>query len=124
MDTELDVAHDWILENVNYSDGALIVHLFEKVSASMSRKATVNFNNVFLHLVVEEVQDSLWNDEFPEDLGFIKKYSIASSHLARKINFTFFPFYENSVHFRLITRDEIIHVFCNSDPTVTVTEAI
>jgi hypothetical protein len=122
MNTDLDIAHDWVLLNANYSDGRLTTFLSDRISAELTRKATVQFDKVFHYLIAEEAQDSLWSNDFPNDVGFIKKYSTASSHLAKKLNLTFWPFYEASNHYRLITRDEVIHVFSNSDPAILVTE--
>jgi hypothetical protein len=124
MQTDLDCAHDWQLSALSQENSNLNVSLFETINSVCVRKANVLFEHFFLYLNVEEVLDAWWGQELPDDEGFIKKYPLASSALAKKLNYVDLSFYEMSHHYKLITRDEIIHVFSNLDPIITVTESV
>jgi hypothetical protein len=120
MRTSLDVAHDWQLIEFFHENSTIKIALSEITGSVTVREANILFQQYFLYLNAEEALDAVWNQDNAGDKGFVEKYHITSSALARRLSLAELPFYKNSNHYRIITRDEIIHVVSNLDPIITV----
>lgn len=119
MNTQLDAFEDLLLREVVYDGSSLTVRLDGlDPRRAVAGHAVVKFDHCCLHLVAEEVIDASWPQ--PESAGFLTMVE-EGDPLREALDVAALPFFDGHQHFRLRTRDEIVHVFARSEPVISIT---
>jgi hypothetical protein len=118
MNSLLDDFHDLLLHRV-CNDGGLTIELKCLDEAGrLQSMASIRFEKVSLHLVVEEALDAYCSSA-PED-GWIYIFGV-DDQLRSGLHVDVFPFYRALKHFGVYSRNEVVHVFASGAPSIELT---
>jgi hypothetical protein len=111
-----------MLSSINYDEGSNLAIAFEGYSSGAEKKnGSFLFNNPFAFFVLEEAIDACAYSEenFNSGYGYLKSFSQTSDPLDSVLHVSTFIPSSSLRHFRVIFRDEVVHVISLQDPIVT-----
>lgn len=122
MDSILNTFDELVLSSVNYDADSNLTVMFEGFSNKSGKNlGEVIFNTPLAFFVMEEAVDAAAYSEdiFNSVYGFLKSFSQTIDPLEPVLHVSAFIQNSNLQHFRIIFRDEIVHVISLQNPIVT-----